>query len=204
MERLGTDSGEYDILVEAAHQARAIDGISIEIGLREGGGSQFMIEALNDPVIGPRTHVAVDPYGSLPYEWKQGQIASWTYDNRMRDEAVSKLFAMVSKTNVNFLFINLTDDQFFKRYADGIPLYNTDAFEKIVNVYSIAHLDAVHSVEALSAQIEFFDTRMVAGSLIVIDDIKDFYDTDIVENLLFSKGWKIFKKGSKKGAYIKG
>lgn len=205
MERLGTDSGEYEILQEAAREARAVDGISIEIGLREGGASQMMIEALTDPAIGARVHVAVDPYGGLPYEWQQDAIAGWVYDDRMRDVALSKLHNMVSggKNNVNFIFFNLTDDQFFNRFGDGVPVYHSGE-EQIMTVYSIAHLDAVHSVEAITAQIEFFDPRMVPGSLIVIDDITDFYDTDAVEKVLFDKGFTIFKKGTKKGAYIKG
>jgi hypothetical protein len=203
MERLGTDSGEYDILADAAWESRKVDGLSIEFGLREGGGSQHMIEALLDPAVGPRTHIAVDPYGGLPYEWKQDQIAGWTYDDRMRNDAVSKLLGMTAKGNVNFLFFNLTDEQFFDRFSDGVPVYQTGE-ERVISTYAIAHLDAVHSVEAISAQIEWLDPRMVAGSIIVIDDILDFYDTDEVEALLFEKGYTIFKKGTKKGAYVKG
>ena len=202
MIRLGTDSGEYDLLSRAAASVMNMDGLSIEIGLREGGGSQYMIEQLFESTMPDKIHVAIDPYGSLPYEWQEGKIAGWIYDDRMRNQALSSLYGLTSGTNVNFIFFNLTDDQFFKRFSDGIPVF-TKGKEVLINEYSLVHLDAVHSVAAINKQVDFFAPRMKQNAIVVIDDITEYYDTSKVEENLFKHGFKVFEKGTKKGAYVK-
>lgn len=202
MQRLGTDSGDYEILGRAAAHVRNRPGLSIEVGLREGGGSQYMVEQLFDSTLPHKLHVAVDPYGSLPYEWKQDQIAGWVYDNRMRNEALIGLYTLTLKSKVNFQFFNMTDAMFFSRFWDGVPVFE-DGRTEVLNEYDIAHLDAVHSYEAIAAQVDFFAPRMTEGAIIVVDDITDFYDTDRVESHLGDSGFEVWEKGTKKGAYIK-
>lgn len=202
MNRLGTDSGEYHILENAARAVKDMPGISVEFGLREGGGSQYMIEAAMDTTLPQKVHLAVDPYGSLPYEWKQGKVAGWVYDDRMRNNALIGLYGMTIGSSVNFVFMCMTDDQYFLRFSDGLPTF-VKGKEEILTDYCIAHLDAVHTLEAIVKQVDFLAPRMKPSAIIVIDDIKDFYDTETVENHLASLGFKVLEKGTKKGSYVK-
>lgn len=196
LEILGKDSGEYHILVNAAKETAAVKGFSIEVGLREGGGSQCMMSQYDGH---HKTHIALDPYGSLPYFWKEGQLASWIYDNSMRNKTVAALYSQTIGTNINFLFVNLTDVDYFSRFGDGVPIY-TEGYEEKMNLYSCVHLDAEHTVSALSRQIDFFGSRTSNKGMIVIDDVT-FFDIGLIETQLFSHGFKVFDKGSVKGAY---
>lgn len=199
---LGTDSGEYEILRRAAEAVRDLDGLSIELGLREGGGSQHMVEPLMDTSLKSRVHIAIDPYGSLPYEWKEGEVAPWVYDNTMRNNALINLYKMTHKTKVNFLFFCMLDNQFFDRFKDGVPVFYA-AEEKLLNEYVLVHFDAVHSFSVVQEEVEFFLPRTIPGSIFVFDDINGFYDHESIEKLLFAQGWSIKEKGLKKASYVK-
>lgn len=199
---LGTDSGEYEILRRAAEKVRDLDGISIELGLREGGGSQHMVEPLMDSSLKSRVHIAIDPYGSLPYEWKEGEIAGWVYDNTMRNNAVMNLYKLTHKTKINFLFFCMLDTQFFKAFGDGVPVFYA-AEQLLLKDYILVHFDAVHSLSVVMQEVEFFLSRTVTGSVFVFDDVVGFYDHSKVEEILFSNGWSILEKGQKKASYIK-
>ena len=196
--RLGTDSGEYEILAEAAALADKHEGLSIELGLREGGGTQYMIEQYTKP----KTHIAIDPYGSLPYEWMDGVIANWVYDNSMRNEALAALYQKTVRSPVNFLFFNLTDQQFFDRFSTGVPIFENGS-ERLETVYSIVHFDAVHAVRVILNEIDFFLPRTSEGSIFVFDDVEGFYDHSQIEKKMLENGWRVLKKGSKKASYIR-
>jgi hypothetical protein len=198
---LGTDSSEYEILSRAAAQVINHDGLSVELGIREGGGSHYMIEQFFNSST-DKTHIGIDPYGSLPYEWKQNEIAGWVYDNTMRHNAIMNLLKITHKTNVNFIFFNFTDDIFFSKFADGVPIY-IKGKEEIVNNYSIVHFDAIHSVEAITKEVNFFIPRTTKGSMFVFDDIVDFYDHSKIEEIILNAGFEVFEKGNKKASYKK-
>ena len=55
-EVFGTDSQEYDILIEAASQAKNVPGAAIEIGTRRGGSAKMIMDSMRDGKIG-RAHV---------------------------------------------------------------------------------------------------------------------------------------------------
>ena len=94
---LPSDSAEYEILYEAARAIRGVPGLTCEIGLREGGGTEMILRGLRDsrPVPGDeaRWHVAVDTYGSLPYEQAEGTgPVKLDYCAEMRRRAMRQLF----------------------------------------------------------------------------------------------------------------
>lgn len=199
--RLGTDSGDYaEILGRCAQfiELNNVPGLSLELGLREGGGTQYMIEQYASP----RTHIAIDPYGSLPYEWQENTIASWVYDNQMRNHAVSSLFHMTNRTNVNFVFLNLTDQDYFDRFVDGYPTF-VDGKRELIDKYAIVHLDAVHAIHAIENQINFFLPRISVNGIIVFDDVQGFYDHSTIEIQVLERGFVKHLIGSKKASYRK-
>ena len=44
---MNTDSSEYNILVNAVKQICNVDGMTCEIGVREGGSSKLILDTLN-------------------------------------------------------------------------------------------------------------------------------------------------------------
>lgn len=196
--RLGTDSDEYEILGRAAAAIDGVSGLCIELGLREGGGSQWMIENYKSR----RTHIAIDPFGSLPYEWQQDTIAPWVYDNTMRNRAIADLMNLTNGSSTNFIFFNMTDAEYFKRFADGVPVFLGGKSYLEVQ-YALVHFDAVHSIEAIENQIDFFNDRVAQKARFVFDDVVGFYDHDRVQRKLQSLGWTAVEIGQKKASYVK-
>lgn len=201
MSYLGTDSGDYvEILAAAAMSVdmAKVPGLSVEVGLREGGGTHHMIVQYNHP----RTHIAIDPYGSLPYEWQENTIAPWVYDNEMRNNAVAALFQLTNGTNVNFVFLNMMDSDYFELFAKGYPLF-VDGKRVVENRYAIVHLDAIHALHAIERQVEFFAPRISPNGMLVFDDIEGFYNHAHIEQIVLEKGFVRHAIGTKKASYRK-
>jgi hypothetical protein len=121
------DGEDYHILTEAMEYAVRAPGFSLEIGVREGAGSKIMIEAYrkaNKKI--PRVHIGLDPYGGIIYNYADDENVVDAYPNKLRDCAIPALFQMCAGSNVDFLFFQMTDEQFFKRFADGVPIYMMD------------------------------------------------------------------------------
>ena len=56
---------DYQVLVNAIKEIpSSVDGMSCEIGLRKGGATGHVINALKDRS-GTKVHVAVDPFGDI-------------------------------------------------------------------------------------------------------------------------------------------
>lgn len=188
---LNVDSSEYEILKNAASKANWINGLSIELGIREGGSSEIMIKQYSNPKI----HIGIDPYGSLPYP------RECVYDNEMRNSAISSLYQITKNTCVNFIFYNLTDLQFFKRFSDGVPVFdNTE--EKIYDKYSIVFIDAGHTLEEVKMQVLFFKDKISNNGYLVFDDINDYYDHSVIHNMLEDYGFVLEEMGKVKASYM--
>lgn len=196
---LPTDSGEYHMLTKGIELSRNVNGLTCEIGLRRGGGTKYILDALQR--FGKKTHVAIDPYGNIEYEHKEGEIVTLDYTNEMRDECLQNLYAYTRQLSIPFIFFNLEDTEFFKRYADGVPVYNQK--KQIVNQYSFVHYDGPHAVAPLQAEIDFFLPRTPVGACWVFDDVKRYYDHDIIEQRLFKEGFNLIEIGDHKGLYQK-
>jgi hypothetical protein len=163
---LGRDSLEYDLLRHAAEAVmrQQVPGLTCEIGVRAGGGSQEIIEAIAGAPV-RTTHVAIDPWGSLPYH----QPCPSAYDNPMKRQCLADLYAYANDLAVDVLVFVLTDAEFFHRFADGVPIY-ADGGARRVNEYCLVHFDGPHSIDVIESEMRFFGPRAPVGAQWVIDD----------------------------------
>lgn len=196
---LPTDSGDYHLLTKGVELSKNIEGLTCEIGLRRGGGTKFILDALQR--FGKKVHIAIDPYGSIEYEHKEGEFVHLDYTNEMRDECLTNLYAYTRQLQIPFIFFNLEDTEFFKRYSDGVPVYANE--KQILNTYSFVHYDGPHAVKPLLAEIDFFLPRTPNGGCWVFDDIRGYYDHDVIEKVLFKSGFVEIEKADKKALYQK-
>lgn len=192
------DSGDYHLLTKGIEMSSFVPGATVEIGLRRGGGTKHIIDALAQ-YAPHKVHIAIDPYGNIEYENKEGSYVRLDYTNDMRDECLANLYPYAKEKKINFQFHNLEDTEFFKRYADGVPVYN---FKKeIITEYSFVHFDGPHAIEPLKDEIWFFRSRMQPYTCWVFDDVTGYYDHDEIEKLLFITGFKLIAKTWHKALY---
>lgn len=182
---LPVDSGEYELLVDAAN-ASPRHCAWIEIGTRAGGSAEMLMRRME----AGQTFISVDPYGGIPY--KAGRmhrelhvgganasvtLSTWTagsalgYTQEMRYEATCQLFVLAQESGVNFVPLPLEDTEFMRRFADGVPIY-LDGYKRLANSYGLVFLDGPHDREAVIEEMGFFVPRLSAGGRIVIDDIE--------------------------------
>jgi hypothetical protein len=198
----GTDSQRYDILQDAANSITKVPGLSMEIGIRTGGSSKFMIEEYFKGGY-PRTHVAIDPYGSIPYLYQENNTIEGSYRNDDRDLTIPGLFLLCRGTIVNFIYYQLEDFEFFKRFSDGVPVYLANK-KTVENKYAIVYFDGPHTLETTMAETVFFEKRASPGAHFVYDDTDiEYYDHSKIKEFLISKGWKPKTETHHKTSYFK-
>ena len=198
---LPTDSANYEVLAEGVKRASPVEGLTCEIGLRRGGGSKVIIDALVETKQHlSKAHVAVDPYGDIAYQETDARTVRLDYTNDMRDECLMNMYLYCRARKVNFCFFNLEDTEFFKRFADGVPVY--DKSKRVVNTYSFVHFDGPHAVGPLKTEIAFFNDRTRPGAVFVFDDVNS-YDHAAIDQALKSMGWELYRTTDRKWAYFK-
>jgi len=200
MIQLPTDSSDYHLLTKGVELSANVSGLTCEIGLRRGGGTKFIIDALK-ATGQSKVHIAIDPYGHIEYEHKQDQPVRLDYTNQMRDECLTNLYAYCRQVDQPFIFFNLTDTDFFERYSDGVPVYD---LERVVYYhYSFVHYDGPHSVDPLIKEIDFFSPRTQKGGVWCFDDVEGYYDHDVIEKYVLDLGFTLIEKTSHKALYAK-
>jgi hypothetical protein len=191
------DSSEYEFFDEAIQLLKNPIGVSVEIGVRRGMGTKCIIDAYRKyhPNIS-LTHLGIDPYGNILYRTsdsdKGGRL---DYTNKMKQDA---LLAII-KDYPEFNLINLEDSEFFKRFADGYPIYNYE--KKLLTQYETVHFDGPHDTESVMKEVNFFLDRRPKQCIYIFDDI-DTHDIDKIGEHLIWNGFKQFKKGNRKAVYI--
>lgn len=193
---LGTDSGDYELLTKYASMARQGPFVLCEIGVREGGSTELIIRAAaNNP---ESVVIAIDRFGGkIPYELMDNHIeTNYDYSNTMRNKALSALYKIADECNVNFMFYNLTDFEFFNRFYDYIPVYQNDQVYGYTN-YNFIHFDGPHQTDALKMEIDFFSRRSCNGAYFVFDDY-EFFNLDEIAAYLDTKGFVLEEKGPSK------
>ncbi len=198
---LPTDSQNYDVLTEGVARTQSVVGMTCEIGLRRGGGTKYILDALVDTKQQDKVHIAIDPFGNIEYpEGDDGQVIRCDYTNAMRDECLVNLYLYAAQRQVSILFFNLEDTEFFTRFADGVPVYrNTKSLE---TQYSFVHFDGPHTVRHLKTEIDFFHPRTPTGAVFVFDDV-GLYDHAEIDAYLTGLGWSVYRTTPRKWAYIK-
>lgn len=194
---LAGDGHEYELLQLGVENIRC-EGVSLEIGLRRGGGTKLIMENLKTE---RKIHVAIDPYGNLPYaNYENRDIARKNYSNEMRNESLSDLYLLSEKLKVNFIFFNLSDTDFFNRFSEGIPIYDEE--RTLINNYCFVHFDGPHTTDVVMNEFNFINDRTTKGSVLVFDDISH-YDHDHIEDHIINNNWKLIKKKKHKAVYTK-
>jgi hypothetical protein len=195
------DSKDYELITRAIEVIPNNKiGMTCEIGLRQGGGTKYIMDALAKSTLPFKVHIAIDPYGNIVYARKEGVDQRMNYTNHMRDESLGHIYKYAMNRGVNFVFINLEDVEFFKRYTDGVPIYSEN--KHLLNEYIFVHFDGPHQLHLIHEEFIWFNERMTVGSTIVFDDVNG-YDHNNLEKYIFKCGWKLLEKTPRKASYQK-
>lgn len=199
-QNLPADSRRYDCLYQAAQSIKGIEGITCEIGLRRGGGSETIVQGCldNDD---KRVHIAIDPYGDIPYALGGGHT-HFDYTNDMRGSALPRIFEWMHGKGVYFQFYGMEDTEFFRRFADGVPTYQNGVMT-LENVYALVHFDGPHAVVPVRQEVEFFGTRSAVGTQWVFDDIETYAHETDVHPLILEFGFELADKADPKWRYVR-
>lgn len=191
---------EFEILYDAVLHAAQLEGLSAEIGVREGGSSEIILHGLSEGVKFP--HICIDPYGDLPYSYSDGEEpVAFDYGTPMKQAAQRDLTSVAAKLGVDVIFMPFEDTEFFRRFPDGVPTYEAGK-KAILSKYRLVFIDGPHVVDAVMREAEFFVSRMQTYGFMVFDDTQA-YDHQKVHNYLMDKGFKVHLSGSVKTSYMK-
>lgn len=197
---LQTDSEDYHLLTEGVRASQYCEGNTLEIGLRRGGGTGYIIDALAQ-YSPKKTHIAIDPYGHIPYEHKEGEVVQLDYTNEMYRQSIWQIYKYAADKGIDFIHQKMEDTEFFKRFADGFPIYDVE--KTMANQYSFIHYDGPHAVEPLIAEMKFFKDRTTPGGTWCFDDILGYYDHNKIEEIILTYGFVLLEKTNRKALYQK-
>jgi len=198
--KMHTDSAEYDILTEAVEKVKNVDGMTCEIGVREGGSTKLILDTLKKTGQN-KVHIAIDPFGNIDYTHWENRTEKLDYTNKMKNIMLKNLYAYCSDNEVECIFFQLEDREFFKRFSDGVPIYNEN--KKLINAYSLVFLDGPHTTAIIREEFDFFNARMNIGSMIIFDDIDQYPHMEYIDPYVTFKGFKMISKGRCKISYVK-
>lgn len=196
-----TDSREYEILINAVIKTKHLDGMTCEIGVREGGATKIILQGSVMLEGQKRTHIAIDPFGNIDYVHWENIVQKLDYTNKMKNKMLMNLYKMCYENDLECLFFPLEDTEFFERYADGVPTYNES--KRIVNEYSLVFFDGPHSVSSVRREFDFFKDRLQWGGFMVFDDIDQYPHMGSVDEYIRGCGYEEYEKGECKISYIK-
>ena len=182
------DSTEYEILEEACKSLDNDDLFTAEIGVRQGKGTEII---LNELVFKKHWHIGIDPYGNLNYEHYDNS-GSYTcdYTNDMKLQLIKDI------NYKNFTLFPMGDDEFMKRFHDGVPIYRDK--KEIRNKYDLVHFDGPHKTYDVVKEAMFFAERSHAGTVFVFDDYPK-YDMDLILKVIVNEfGFMLLKQGKNK------
>lgn len=198
-----TDNGEdYDLLEDATKLIKGVEGLTLEIGLRMGGGSKHIIDSLLANGDNNRTHIAIDPYGFMDYPYDENTLAPLAFGAPLMKKAMVAMYSYVRNKDIDFLFFPFEDEEYFRLFMGGVPVYKR-GIKTIENNYALVYFDGPHTKKAVLNETRFFMDRARFGSVFVYDDVKNFYDHSVIEKFLFEEGWKKVLEASSKAAYRK-
>jgi len=187
------DSREYEILVEACESLTSDNLLTAEIGVRQGLGSKLILENLKNK---KHWHIGIDPYGNLSYEHFDDQPSIvCNYTNSMKVDLLRDL------NFENFTLYQLGDDEFMKRFYDGVPIYREK--KEIINIYDLVHFDGPHKTVDVINEAIFFGKRSKPGTVFIFDDYP-YYDMDAVLKIIVNEfSFSLLKQGKSKISLIR-
>ena len=176
----------YEVLRKHINELTTVPGLTCEIGLRRGGGTKFILDCFLENS-DSRPHICIDPYGNIMYNDIVGAHRS-DYTDNMKNETLSELYKYAYDNSLNILFFNLEDAEFYKRFSDGVPIYNQE--KTIVNNYCFVHVDGQHEVIAVRMAATFFIPRMSMNGVLAFDNT-DHYDHTTVHELMIRNSFAL-------------
>jgi len=182
------DSVEYEIIKEACQSLTNDKLLTCEIGVRQGQGSKIILDEL---VFKDHWHIGIDPYGNLNYEHYDNSGAyTCDYTNDMKLQLIKDL------DYKNFTLFPMGDDEFMKRFHDGVPIYRNE--KEIINKYDLVHFDGPHKTYDVIKEAIFFAERSHAGTVFIFDDYPK-YDMDLILKIIVNEfGFMLLKQGKNK------
>jgi len=215
--KLQSDNTDYHVIQEGIELVKNIPGLTCEVGVRAGGGSQYIMEALAKSNQHHKTHIGIDPYGNILLKVNRS-AGRYDYTNDMRNKCMVGLYQLSSQLNINFLFFALEDTEFFKRFGDGIPVYQnmggpacgkhstqhclSCGEKKVESQYSFVFLDGPHETQSVIEEFKFFNDRMPKDSVIVFDDHLA-YDMNKIEKEHLANNWELITETKAKKSFRK-
>jgi hypothetical protein len=187
------DSTEYDLLESACNLVPWPEILTAEIGVRQGQGSKIILDSFKEK---NHWHIGIDPYGNLNYQ-HYDTTGSYTcdYTNSMKLQLLQDL------SYENFTLYSIGDDEFMKRFQDGVPIYKNK--KEIINTYDLVHFDGPHKTIDVIRETMFFGDRARIGSVFVYDDYPK-YDMNLIGTILVDHlGFAPVLKGDNKIALQK-
>ena len=194
------DSRDYHVLENAARHSKNVAGMTCEIGVREGGGTQCILDTLLAENI-RKVHIAIDPFGNIEYEHWETRCERLDYTNAMKNRMLTNLYSYCYKNNLEVLFFPLQDTEFFQRYADGVPLY--DNFKTLNNRYSLVFFDGPHTTALVKDEFDFFKSRVETGGCIFFDDIDQYPHMKYLDEYIRDNGFTLLEETTVKVSYYK-
>jgi hypothetical protein len=181
------DSTEYEIL-EQACKTLGDDLFTAEIGVRQGAGSKVILDSLKDK---KHWHIGIDPYGNLNYQhYDNSESYTCDYTNSMKLQLIKDIDFQ------NFTLFPMGDDEFMKRFHDGVPIYREK--KELINNYDLVHFDGPHKTVDVLKEVMFFAQRSRAGTVFVFDDYPKF-DMDLILKIIVNDyGFMLLKQGKNK------
>jgi len=181
------DSIEYDKLTEWVktlpfYSESPSQVITCEIGIREGLGSQIIMDEITRRLPGVRyKHIGIDPYGNLPYQHYDHSPGEEIYDytDTMKDQMI-KDFGRYPE----FKFHNITDTEFMNKHPEIGP-------------FDFVHFDGPHMTKDVLTESIWFANRARRGTRFVFDDYTK-YSMDQVAYCLTYFGFKTMEAGENK------
>ena len=193
------DSSEYNILINAVKNIKNVPGITVEIGVREGGSSYLIMKTLLENNDKRDSHLGLDPYGNIDYTHWENVTQKLGYTNDMKNRMMKNIYKWCEINDFNFILLPLEDTEYFKRFTDGLPIYNEN--KKICNEYSLVFFDGPHSVNDIKTEINFFKDRTPLNGVWVFDDIDQYPHMEKLDEYIRSFGFNILEIGLKKVSY---
>ena len=201
------DSREYEILIDACTKIDNVPGFTCEIGTYRGGSSyKIMLTRLlahkkNNCELYP--HISIDPYGNIEYtHWEtRTERGGRNYTNKIRNSTLKSLYNWCDATEFPFLFFNMEDTEFFKRFSDGVPVYNENKY--LINSYALVFFDGPHSTKHIKTEIDFFKDRTPINGCWVFDDIDQYPHMLNIDPIVHNLGFQTLQKGICKISYIR-
>jgi len=191
------DGAEYEVLLGSAEKIKNVPGIVCEIGGLHGFGTFLLMNAIGKH----KKYLMIDPYGNIPYDDVFGSTRRWNYSNTVKANMMANLGRWCAEKEYDFYFYPMTDIEFMRRFADGVPVFDEDPVG--ITEYCLVHVDGPHTTPLVIREAEFFIPRMALGGVIVFDDIGQ-YDHAPVDRLMKERGFRLDIAGrTHKLGYVK-